>query len=264
MHPAYEFLNGWAGRIFAVTIPRAAERQARLRDRLAGLDLELVQGMDKRDLDRGALIREGVYDERRARALHRHARPMPLGQIGCAIGHRNAYEEMIRSGCERAVVFEDDVLPRPEALHLLPEALRQLPPGWELCYLGYTRHEVVTPSLRAKQGCYLVLSALHLMKWRPSDVLRLYPKPFSANLRRAGFHHCAHAYVLTLPLAKRLVAANRPIVHNADELLAHLVVRGEISAYVSEPKFFDQDSMVASAEEARAGEPISFIHEGGA
>lgn len=263
MHPAYEFLNGWAGRIFAITIPRATERQARLRERLAGLRVELVHGVDKRTLDRAALIRDGVYDERRAMALHRHDKAMPLGQIGCAIGHRNAYEEMIRSGCERAVIFEDDVLPRPEALALLPAALEQLPRGWELCYLGYLKHEVVTPGLRAKQGGYLVLSALRLVKWTPAEVLRLYPKPFSRNLRRAGLHLCAHAYALSLSGARKLVAANTPVVANADELLCHLVLRGELCAFVSEPKFFDQDTMVIPPDAARPGEPLSFIHEEG-
>ncbi len=265
MHPAYEFLNGWADRILAVTIPRATERQARLRERLAGLRVELVHGLDCRDLDRADLIRNGIYDDRRARAVHRHGKPMPLGQIGCAVGHRAAYEEMLRSGCARAVVFEDDVLPIPGALEHLPAALGQLPPDWELCYLGYAKHETVTPSLRAKQGVYLVLSALRLMRWTPAEVLRLLPKPFSPNLRRAGLHHCAHAYALTLAGARKLAAANRPVAHNADELFGHLVLRGELSAYVSEPKFFEQDSMAACVpRDVPPGEPLSFIHEHGA
>lgn len=253
---AFQFLNGWADRILVLTLPRAEARQARLRERLAGLRYELWNGVDKSELDRAQLIRDGVYDERLAMRLHRHGARMPLGAIGCALGHRAMYEHMLREGWERMLVLEDDVFPL-EDLRLLPAALGQLPGDWDLCYLGYFKYERVTAHLRAKQALYLALSSLRLMKWTPREVLRLYPRPFSENLRRAGLHHCTHAYAVSRAGARKLAAAARPIAQNADDLITRLVMRGELNAFVTSPKFFEQDYHAGIAPPP--GEPRSFI-----
>lgn len=253
---AFEFLNGWADRTLVLTLPRAAGRQARLRERLAGLRYELCNGVDKAELDRARLVRDGVYDEALAIRLHRHGATMPLGAIGCALGHRAMHERMLREGWRRMLVLEDDVLPLPD-LQLLPPALAQLPEGWDLCYLGFFKYERVTAALRAKQAAYLALSSLRLMKWTPREVLRLYPRPFSENLRRAGLHHCTHAYAVSREGARKLAAAARPIAANVDNLITRLVMRGELDAFITSPKFFEQDHLAGIAPPD--GTPTSFI-----
>jgi glycosyl transferase family 25 len=255
---AYEFLNGWADRIFVLTLPRAGSRQARLAERLAGLRYELWNGVDKRDLDRDRLIADGTYDERLARRLHRHGEIMPLGGVACALGHRAMHERMLAETWERMLVLEDDVFPL-EDLAPLPRTLAQLPPNWDLCYLGYFKYERVTPALRVKQAVYLVQSALRLMKWTPGEVLRLYPRPFSENLRRAGLHHCTHAYAVSRAGARKLAAAARPIAQNVDDFITRLVMRGELNAFITVPKFFEQEyhAGIAPAD----GAPGSYIHE---
>jgi glycosyl transferase, family 25 len=255
---AFEFLNGWAERIFVISLERATERRANLRERLAGLRYELSPAVDKLTLDRERLVREGVFDESRTPTAFRHRAEMPLGQIGCALSHRAVYEEMVRSGCERAVVFEDDVVPLERALGLLPAALRQLPAGWELCYLGYTLCEEPRLRDRVKQLAYVLLSPLPLVRWRPGEALRLLPRPFSANLRRAGRHMCAHAYAVTLEAARKLIAAQTPIAFHADQLLPFLILRGRLEAYVTTPIFFDQEWF---AGVDLVGAPASYIRE---
>ena len=65
---AFEFLNGWADRTLVVTLARATDRQARLRERLAGLRYELFPATDKLELDRARLAADGTFDESRTRA----------------------------------------------------------------------------------------------------------------------------------------------------------------------------------------------------
>ena len=101
--PAFEFLNGWADRIFVVSLRRAVERRARISERLAGLRFEFLDAVDKKDLDRERLVRDGAYDESRTRRAYRHRHDMTLGAIGCALSHRRLYEDMVTSGWDRMV-----------------------------------------------------------------------------------------------------------------------------------------------------------------
>jgi glycosyl transferase family 25 len=243
---AYEFLNGWADRVLVISLARAADRQARLRERLAGLRYELFPATDKRDLDRDRLVKEGVYDESRTRRAFRHTREMNTGEIACAISHRRVYEAAVAGGWKRTVVFEDDVVPRTADLPLLPAALAQLPSGWDLCYLGYARREAPTLRDRAKRAVYVALAPLRLVRWRTGEALRLLPRPFAANLRRAGLHDYALAYAISLEGARKLAAAQTPVSLRADWLLGSMVVQGKLDAYLTEPKAFDQEALATA------------------
>lgn len=259
MERAFEFLNGWADRVFVVSLERAVERRARMRERLAGLRYEFFPAVDKAALDRARLVREGTYDERRTRRAYRHRVDMPLGHIGCSLSHRAIYEEALRQGWRRVVVFEDDLVALPDGIAALPAALSQLPPDWELCYLGYWKNQVVSGSARLRQAIYVALAPLGLVRWRPREALRLLPRPYSANLRRAGRHMCTHAYAFTPAAARRLVAAQTPVAYRSDQLIASLVLGGKLNAFVAHPMAFDQVKLAGSAVES--GEPASYIAE---
>lgn len=254
---AFEFLNGWADRAFVVSLVRAGERRARLAPRLAGLDFTFLDAVDKLGLDRERLLREGVFDERGTPRAFRHRAEMPLGHIGCSLSHRAIYERIVRNGWERVVVLEDDVVPQHGALALLPDALSQLPAGWELCYLGYLGDRTVTLRARLKRAYYLATAPIGLGRWRLAEARRLLPRPFSANLRRAGRHMCTHAYAVSREGARKLLAAQTPVAFNADQLLAYLILREGLDAYVTDPVFFDQEAFAGNAQ---GDEPRSYIH----
>lgn len=249
---AYEFLNGWADRIFVVSLRRETDRRARMAERLAGLRFEFRDAVDKQDLDRDALVRDGTYDERRTRAAYRFTKDMSLGAIGCALSHRRLYEDMVARGWERMVVLEDDVVPRVAALDGLPDALRELPPTWELCYLGYWQNEVVTLGARLRQATYVALAPLRLSRWRTGEALRLLPRPFSPHLRRAGRHMCTHAYAVSREGARKLAAAQVPVAYASDQLLTMAILQGRVEAYVAAPALFDQESLEHSVAFAAA------------
>jgi glycosyl transferase family 25 len=254
---AYRFLNGWADRVFVVSLARAAERRARATARLAGLDFRFVDAVDKLDLDRANLVAGGIYDERRTPRAFRHRAEIPLGAVACALSHRFIYEQMVANGWRRVVVFEDDVVPVEAALDLLPAALQQLPAGWELCYLGYLGNEELTARTWLKRAFYVALAPFRLVRWRLGEALRLRPRPFSPNLRRAGRHMCTHAYAVSLEGARKLVEAQTPVRFYSDQLLTFLVLRGRLDAYVTHPVLFDQETIAGCATPGST----SYIHD---
>jgi glycosyl transferase family 25 len=239
-------LAAYFDKILVLTIARARDRQDEVRRVLAGLPFEFFFGVDKADLDVEDLLRRGVYDARRARALHRHGQGMTRGEIACALSFLGLYRRILEGGWRRVLVFEDDVVPVPQALPALPGVLAQLPASWDLVYLGYNKHEEVTPRLRRKQAFYRVLAALRLMKWTPREVSNLLPRPFSANLVRAGWHDCLHAYGITPEGARKILAAQTPVALAADTAVSRLVLRGELDAYAARPVLFLQSGGIGA------------------
>jgi len=235
-------LNATFDRVVVVTLARATARHALLRERLAGLEHELFHGSDARELTVEDLERRGAYSEALARRVTRHRRPLRPAEVGCSLSHRAVYERVLREGWRNALVLEDDVVPLPAGLEKAGEVLAQLPASWELLYLGYEGGEVVKARHRLKQAGYLALSALGFLHWRPREVLGLYAAPFSPNLRRAGKHHCTHAYAVSAAGARKLLEAQTPVAYSSDQLLLKLCIGGRIEAYLTEPKLFGQDS----------------------
>lgn len=236
----YRALNEHFDRVFVLTLRRATDRHPLLARTLAGLDYELVYGVDKVDLDRDELQARGVYDDRAARRAHRYGKGVTLGHIACVLSHRQLWQRIVAERLGRVLVLEDDAEPIPEAIAATAAVLEQLPPTFELAYLGYDLHEEVTLRDRLDQAAYVVLGAARLIRWTPREALNLLPRPYSPNLRRAGRHDFTHAYAVTEAGARKLVAGQTPVILNVDTGITRLVLRGELEAYVAEPKLFRQ------------------------
>jgi glycosyl transferase, family 25 len=229
-------------KILVVSLPRFTERHNNLEERLKGLRFEYFWGADKLQLDEEKVRGDGTYDEKSARRLQRQGKPLNMGEIACSLSHRAVYAKMVEKGWDKILILEDDVLPVFPNIESIPAALAELPADWELVYLGYLKHEKVTPGLKIKQLFYRVLSGLGGMKWSPGMVKNLLPKPYSKHLKKAGFHDCTHAYAITQSAARKLLAAQTPVVYRADDLLSAMVLKGELKAFVTEPRFFDQEA----------------------
>ncbi len=249
---SFEVLNRSFDRIFVLTLHRARERQRHAEQHLATLDYRFHMGVDAATLDVRALERAGTYDPARARRVSRLGRPLTPGEIGCALSHRQLYEQTVRNGWSRVLVLEDDAGPSGD-LGCAAAALAELPDDWELLYAGWSNFEVVTRRMRLKRAAYVGLSALQLLKWTPEQVLRMHPSSYSLHLRRAGLHHGAFAYAFTLGAARKLLAAQTPVAYSADQLFIHLVLSGAVNAFVAQPKLFCE----RSAEIAQT-EPVSY------
>jgi glycosyl transferase family 25 len=239
----YSPLNHFFDKIFVITLERAHDRHPLLAQHLAGLNYELVYGVDKKTLDFPSLAASGEYVPTRAMKLNRYVkeRHIPLGHIACSWSHRNLYQRMVDQGIGRALILEDDAQPIEAHLAHLAATLAELPPCWELLYLGYVTHE--QPISGAKQWFYKQLFKVwhgHAYRWRSKDVEKMYPRPFSDHLYRAGYHDCTHAYGITRGAAQKLLRAQTPISYCADSLLTHLITRRNLNAFIARSKFFDQ------------------------
>jgi len=228
-------------KLLIVSIPRFTERHARVQNHLQGLPFDFFWGADKLQLDLDKAKQDGVYDEEITKQLQRQGKLLSPGELACSLSHRMVYEAMIKNNWDKVLILEDDVLPLYENLVLLPEVLNELPANWELIYFGYLKNEKVTVGLKAKQTLYKIQSLLGLMTWSYKMISNMLPKPYSTHLKKAGFHDCTHAYAITLSGAKKLLAAQTPVVYRADDLLSHIILKGELNAFVTEPKFFDQE-----------------------
>ena len=235
------FLQQYFDKILVVSVPRFTDRHLRVQERLHGLPFEFFWGSDKLSLDMDEAKKDGTYDEIRTKKLQRQGKPLSKGELACSLSHRLVYEAVITNGWKKTLVLEDDVWPLVANLHLLPETMNELPASWELVYLGYLKHETVTPGLKIKQFFYKILSILGLMKWDFTMVNNLLPRRYSRHLKKAGFHDCTHAYAITLEAARKLQREQTPVVYRADDLLSHTILKGKLSAFVTEPKFFDQE-----------------------
>jgi glycosyl transferase, family 25 len=240
-----EFLQQYFDKILVVSVPRFTDRHARVNEHLAGLPFDFFWGVDKLKLDFEKVKTDRTYDEQKAKKLQRQRKALNLGEIACSLSHRSLYKAMLENNWQKTLILEDDVLPIAESMMQLPLAINELPDNWELVYLGYLKHEKVTKALKAKQFFYKILSAFGLMTWTYKMVTNLLPKPFSTHLKKAGFHDCTHAYALTLEGAKKLQAAQIPVVYRADDLLSATVMKGELIAFVTEPKFFNQEISIS-------------------
>ena len=116
MNNAFDALNNFYDKIFVITLQRSANRQAHINTVLHGLNYEFFLGTDKKDLSLQEVKDKNIYNEALAVKHHRYSKPMNPGQIGCALSHKNIYEEIINKGYKKTLILEDDVEPVDESL----------------------------------------------------------------------------------------------------------------------------------------------------
>lgn len=249
-----DFIQGFFDKVFVVSVPRFTDRHVKIKEELQNLPFEFFWGADKMEIDFDSAKQDGTYNETVTKKLQRFNKGLNPGELACALSHRYLYESIIKNNWKRILVLEDDVWPIQQNLPLLPKALKELPEAWDLVYLGYLKHEVVTPKLLWKQFFYKIGSALGLMKWSHTMVSNLLPKNYSPHLKKAGFHDCTHAYAISLSAAEIFVAAQTPVVYRADDLLSSTTIKGKINSFVTFPKFFDQEDFHSGEIKSRIKE----------
>lgn len=236
-----QILQSYFDKVLVLTVPRFKERQEKVKQRLSGIRFEFFFGADKQELSESFIREQYRFDKKNTLAPGYYFKPMNSGEIACSLSHRMIYQAMIDQQWKRVLILEDDVVPDHQQLSLLGDCLNELPADWELFYLGYLKNQKISFGSTLKQGWYRIMAALGWSKISTAMIKQLLPKSFSKHLWRAGFHDCTHAYALSLEGAKKLLAAQTPVIYRADNLLTALVLKKELKAFSSKHFLFNQE-----------------------
>ncbi len=176
-------------------------------------------------------------------ALHHKTIPRVLhaSDIGCCLSHRSVYGEILRRGLPSALVLEDDAQPVQGRLGDLEAGLLELPPDWDLLYLGFRGRRKAPALFGLKRRMLLPLARLvRPGKYRLSaaEAKRLYPRPFSKHLLHAGYHQGTHAYAVSRKGAGILHAQFARISAPADATIGTLVLEGKLKAFALREQMF--------------------------
>lgn len=234
-------LQNYFDKVLVLTVPRFKDRQEKVQKRLAGISFEFFYGADKQDFNEGFIKEHYRYNKNNTLAPGYYFPPLNEGEIACSLSHRMIYQAMIDNNWQKILVLEDDVVPDYNELAFLSDCLKELPADWELFYLGYLKNNKPGPGKKLQQLWYSVMASLRISKISLKMTRNLLPRKFSPHLWRAGFHDCTHAYAVSLPGAKKLLAAQTPVAFRADNLLSSLVLKENINAFASKTFLFNQE-----------------------
>jgi glycosyl transferase, family 25 len=238
MQDFFKYLNEYFDHIYIITIRPAVHRREKLELSLKGLNYEFLYGADKNNFSLEELKADGIYDEAAAIRHHRYNKKMKDGEVACAWSHRMAFEDMLAKGYEKVLVFEDDVIPDPDAVHLIPDILKSIPDDCEFLYWGWAKNEHLNFSAKLKQFSYHIAHRLGFLKWNHRMINNLHAKSHSPYIKKAGFHEYNNAYSLTRSAAEKLIRLQTPIQFIADNLTAYACTNEIIKGYITMPAVF--------------------------
>lgn len=163
----------------------------------------------------------GVYGKTLPRsAFKEYTSPLcnkfcPKSAIGCAIGHRRAWQQIVDRKLKAALVLEDDAYPLPDLNKKLPILWQQVPKDWDIVYLG---------------GFTLNFAWLE-------------DKFITKNVIIPAFPLATHAYVVSYKGAKKILNGTTSINYHIDHQLAHLYRNNKsINVYAIKPNLINQKS----------------------
>lgn len=201
-------------RCFVISLKDAAERQGHIAAMMneRGLPFEFFEAVDGRAFDVPA---HSDYAKTKRRLYF--GRDLKGGEMGVLLSHRSIYQKMVDEQIDIALVLEDDVVLYPDAPNVI-RALESGPRDFELVrFLGSKKV--------AKLQQYTKRTVLGDYKLN-----RLCTTPGGA-----------HAYVITLSGARKLLAASKkPNYLPIDTLMGHCWVTG-LDAYIIQPGLSEQD-----------------------
>lgn len=174
---------------YVINLARSPERRAHITAELgkAGIDYELVEGIDGRDLD--------LHDPRTIDPSVLNSDWFRPNVAGCALSHLRVHQKILAQGLDRALVLEDDITV-PADLSSLADAVAEHLISAEVVLLNYESRETLRMSLKGSVD--LPPSRMLLL---PIDVSR--PKSSAA-------------YIITREACKRMNDSVLPIRASPD------------------------------------------------
>ena len=123
-------INSFFTKIFCINLDRRPERWERSQTEFAkhGLTVERFAAIDGKDIQ----------------AVTNGKQRINGAEIGCSLSHKRILEMIVENGWEQVLIHEDDVEFVENFNERFEEAIKHVPPTWEILYLG--GNLVVQPS----------------------------------------------------------------------------------------------------------------------
>jgi GR25 family glycosyltransferase involved in LPS biosynthesis len=230
-------------RVFAISFDGATDRQENLSRQLGAGAYELVLGLNKDKVSTEMLIAEGVYTDMPRRDSFFHDREMTLGGVCCTFGHHEVYRRIIESGCQRALVFEDDVIAFEVSEFDISAALSNVPPDAELILWGWSGSRFAPMFAEFQKAIYHINRAFGRFRHSHKLIRNMYIRPYNEHFYIAADNHLAHAYTITRSAAQTLLNWNTPIWQIADQAIADATLSGNVRSYLARRQLFGQRSL---------------------
>ena len=207
--------------LFVVSLARAAERRRAICEHLQhmGARFRLIDAVD------GAALGKDEW-----RSVVDGNIPLHPGTVGCYLSHVRIYETMAAENIQVALVLEDDARLNPDVVHLLSIGLQS--DEFDYCFLDGDDENEFDP-----------------IYFDPADRIQLAPG-IAAHRLSAG-PQTTHAYLITLPAAKRRLQAAFPI-QKAIDLYDHLPYPIRFRAVVSPKLAWLSEHSLASFTSSKA------------
>jgi glycosyl transferase family 25 len=243
MQESFKYLNNYYDKIYTLSVESAALRRELFAKRFEGLCYSFFFGADKNKFTVEEAIQKKLFSEKLTRKHHRYTKTMKHGEIACSWSHKMIYEDMLANNYERILIFEDDAMPDEKMVLQIPAILNEIPADCELLMWGWAKNGNTNAGTWLKQQLYHLKHNAGRLKWDHTIINHLYAKPFSAHLKKAGFHDYTYAYAINRSGAEKLLAMQTPIQYIADNLLAHAATKGIVNGYITWPQVFLHDSL---------------------
>jgi glycosyl transferase family 25 len=243
-------------KVYVISAKDNHERRAYMEKVLSDLDVQfkffdavMGKNLSNAEIDK-------VYDEEGAKNYKTSRRRLSKAEIGCALSHISIYKKIIEENLNNALIFEDDIITNDTHLVDLSDALKELPPDWDLIHFGTLDHYLKAPlSFKLKTKLYYPL--IRIFKpdkfyFKNVNLRNLYPRPYSKFLKRPGFHRGCHAYAMSRKGAQKFIDYHDKVLSPADHLISVMCVENELNAFMTRDLMFEQNEEFESAlEESR-------------
>jgi glycosyl transferase, family 25 len=243
MQQYFQYLNSYYDKVYVLSVEAAAARRELFSHRFKGLNFSFFFGADKNKFTVEEAIEKNIFSEKLIRKHHRYNKTMKHGEIACAWSHKMMYEEMLARNYKQVLILEDDAVPDETRMKQIPGILKEIPSGCELLMWGWGKNGRAKTGGRFKQFVYHIQHSLRLLKWNHRIIRNLYARPYSENLKKAGFHDYTYAYSITKSGAEKLLQMQTPIQYVADNLLAYAAANEVVNGYIIYPQVFLHDTL---------------------
>lgn len=246
----FQPLNEYFDKIYVLSLPHATARHANVTKVLDGLNWSFFWGADKKDYSSTQVVEQQIYDDVAHKKTKRTSRSMNLGEVACALSHRNIYQNMLDEGHQRVLVLEDDVLPQPEQLQHFEAVMSQLPDDWELLMLGYYGHKPPTPRYRLQQRLYLAFHYFRIANWHKvsrSWIDNICMAPYSPDIYHMGKVLGTHAYAVSASAAEKFVSYQTPVHLQADRIFNYYAAGKPLNAFALKKTFFTLSELASES-----------------